>query len=68
VIAYQNLPQADYKAALVAAGFPEPVAELLADSDTGASKGGLFDDNRQLSRLIGRPTTPMSALVKDALR
>ncbi|MEJ2453946.1 MAG: SDR family oxidoreductase [Candidatus Thiodiazotropha sp.] len=66
-IGYQDLPQADYKAALVSAGFPEPLADLLADSDAGGSKGGLFDDGRQLSQLIGHATTPVSTLVKAAL-
>jgi NAD(P)H dehydrogenase (quinone) len=67
-VAYQNLPEADFKAALLGAGLPEGLATVLAESDVGASKGGLFDDNRQLSRLIGRPTTPLAALVKEALQ
>ncbi len=66
-IGYQDLPQADYKAALLSAGFPEPIADLLADSDAGASKGGLFDDGRQLSQLIGHATTPLSTRVKAVL-
>jgi NAD(P)H dehydrogenase (quinone) len=36
--------------------------------DVGASKGALFDDGRQLSALIGRPTTPLSVAVADALK
>jgi NAD(P)H dehydrogenase (quinone) len=67
-IAYQNLPEAEFRAALVGAGLPEGLATLLAESDTGASKGGLFDDGHQLSRLIGRPTTPLATLVKAALQ
>jgi NAD(P)H dehydrogenase (quinone) len=67
-VTYQNLPQADFKAALLGAGLPEPIADLLADSDAGAAQGGLFDDGHQLSRLIGRPTTPLATLVKAALR
>jgi len=67
-VAYQNLPEADFKAALVGAGLPEGLATVLAESDVGASKGGLFDDSRQLSRLIGRPTTPLAALVKATLQ
>lgn len=67
-VAYRDLPEADYRAALVAAGLPQSLAALLAESDVGASKGGLFDDGRQLSRLIGRPTTPLAALVAQALR
>ncbi|MBS1230389.1 MAG: NmrA family protein [Proteobacteria bacterium] len=66
-VVYQNLPQADFKAALVGAGLPEPIADLLAASDVGASQGGLFDDSHQLSQLIGRPTTPLATLVKAAL-
>lgn len=67
-IPYVNLPQADFKAALVGAGLPEPLADLLADSDVGASKGGLFDDKRQLSALIGRPTASLAAMMKSALQ
>lgn len=67
-IGYVNLPEADYKKALLGAGLPEFVAELLANSDTGASKGGLFDDGHQLNKLIGRPTTPLSTAVAAALK
>jgi NAD(P)H dehydrogenase (quinone) len=66
-LTYQNLPEADFKAALVGAGLPEAIAGLLAESDIGVSKGGLFDDKRQLRQLIGRPTTPLAALVKAAI-
>lgn len=66
-IAYQDMPQANYQAALQQAGLPEGFAALLADSDVGASKGGLYDDQHQLSRLIGRPTQPMAELLKAAV-
>lgn len=66
-VVYTDLPQADYKAALLQAGLPEFVAELLANSDAAAAKGALFDDSRQLSRLIGRPTTPLSTRIAEAL-
>lgn len=65
---YMNLPRADYKAALVGFGLPESVADLLADSDSGASQGGIFDDKRQLSTLIGRPTTPMAETIAAELK
>ncbi len=67
-IGYTNLPEADYKALLLKVGLPEPLAALLSDSDTGASKGALFDDGRQLSKLIGRPTTPLAKAVEAALK
>jgi NAD(P)H dehydrogenase (quinone) len=66
-IVYQNMPEADYAAALMGAGLPDYIATLLAESDTGASKGGLFDDSKTLSQLIGRPTTPLAEMVKIAL-
>ena len=66
-VVYNDLPQAAYADALVQVGLPEGYAALLADSDVGASKGALFDDSHQLSRLIGRPTTPLAEVVKTAL-
>ncbi len=66
-IPYVDMPENEYKSALVGAGLPEPIAGLLADSDSGASRGGLFDDTRQLSALIGRPTTPLAVSMRAAL-
>jgi len=66
-IPYINLPEADYRGALLGAGLPAPLAHLLADSDVGASKGGLFDDGHRLSQLIGRPTAALGGMVKAAL-
>lgn len=66
-VAYRNLSQADYRAALEQIGLPSPVADLLSDSDAGAAKGGLFDDGHALSQLIGRPTTPLAKVVQDQL-
>jgi len=67
VVAYQDLPESEFKTALLGAGLPDFLATLLAESDVGASKGGLFDDSRQLSALIDRPTTPLAELVRLAL-
>ena len=66
-VTYQNLSEADFAAALKGVGLPAGLAEMLADSDTGASKGGLFDDSRTLSKLIGRPTTSLAESVKAIL-
>lgn len=67
-VEYKNLPEAEYRNALIEAGFPEPVAALLADSDAGAAQGGLFDDSGDLHRLIGRPTTPLKEVIATTLR
>lgn len=64
---YQNLSEADFAAALLSAGLPKGFADLLADSDAGAAKGGLFDDKKQLSALIGRPTTTLADAIKATL-
>ncbi|MGX9871297.1 SDR family oxidoreductase [Enterobacter mori] len=66
-VAYQNLSEADFAAALKGVGLPAGLADMLADSDTGASKGGLFDDSRTLSMLIGRQTTTLAESVKSIL-
>jgi NAD(P)H dehydrogenase (quinone) len=67
-IGYVNLPEAEYKALLVKAGLPEAYAALIADSDAGVSRGALYDDGHQLSKLIGRPTTSLAAAVAAALK
>lgn len=67
VVPYVNLSEADYKAALLGAGLPEPLAALLAQSDASAAGGALFDDGHALSRLIGRPTTPLKDVIAAAL-
>ena len=66
-IPYNDLPAATYAGILQSFGLPEGFAHVLADSDVQAGKGALYDDSRTLSRLIGRPTTPMAEVVKAAL-
>lgn len=67
-IPYVNLPESEYAAALKRAGLPDGLADAFASWDVGASQGGLFDDGRQLSRLLGRPTTLLSTVVAQALK
>jgi NAD(P)H dehydrogenase (quinone) len=66
-VVYKNMSEAEFRQALTGAGLPESIAAMLADSEAGASQGGLFDDGRQLSQLIGRPTTPLATLIKAAV-
>ena len=66
-VVYQNMSEADFAAALKSVGLPAGLADMLADSDVGASKGGLFDDSHTLSKLIGRPTTSLAESVKAIL-
>ncbi|MCC4599097.1 SDR family oxidoreductase [Xanthomonas melonis] len=66
-VAYHDLPEADYAAALVQAGLPAGFAQVLAQCSASSRGGSLFDDSRTLSRLIGRPTTPLRDTVAAAL-
>ncbi|WP_339923909.1 SDR family oxidoreductase [uncultured Cyclobacterium sp.] len=66
-IPYVNLPENDYAQALVKSGLPEGLAQFLASSHVSTEKGDLFDEGHQLSKLIGRPSTPLSKAVSDAL-
>lgn len=65
-IPYRDLPEAEYAAGLAQAGVPGPVAEMVAHMDVATAEGALFDDSRQLSGIIGRPTTPVSAALAEA--
>ncbi|WP_123026520.1 SDR family oxidoreductase [Mycolicibacterium stellerae] len=66
-VVYQDLSQDEYKVALVGAGIPNGAAHIYAQSDAAASRGALFDDGRQLSKLIGRATTPYATTIGEAL-
>jgi len=67
-VAYADLPEAAYAAALVSAGLPEDLARLLADAEANAARGALFEDGKALSRLIGRPTTTVAQTIATALQ
>jgi len=64
-IPYHNLPVDEYAAVLTQAGLPEQMAHVIAGWDEAIARGALFHDGRELSGLIGRPTTPLSASVRD---
>ncbi|MFJ9820350.1 SDR family oxidoreductase [Streptomyces sp. NPDC101151] len=59
-IVYSDLPAEQYRGALLDAGLPAELAEVLADSDLGLKRGELFTDSSELRRLIGRPTTSLT--------
>ncbi|MBX9664974.1 MAG: SDR family oxidoreductase [Novosphingobium sp.] len=66
-VAYVDMSQADYAAALEGVGLPGWLAAMLANSSFASSQDALFDDSRTLSRLIGRPTTPIADTIAAAL-
>jgi NAD(P)H dehydrogenase (quinone) len=67
-VVYKNLPEQAYEAMLESVGLPANVARLLADSDTkSATRGEFYTASRDLSGLIGRPTTTLAAAIAAAL-
>ncbi|MFD7387564.1 SDR family oxidoreductase [Streptomyces sp. NPDC059852] len=53
---------------LTGAGVPAPFAAVLAGVDTSIAKGELVVDSGDLSRLAGRPTTPLADAIAAALK
>jgi NAD(P)H dehydrogenase (quinone) len=66
-IPYKNLSEEEYANTLKSFGLPDSMAAAIASWDTGALKGDLFDDRHQLSKLIGRTTTPLAESVAAAI-
>ena len=66
-VAYNDLAEPEFNAALTGNGLPPGLADLLADADAQAANGALFDSGRDLNRLIGRPTTPVATTITTAL-
>ena len=67
-VIYQDMPEAEYYAQLQQAGLPDGLAHILADSDTGASEGALYEHRRQLSQLTGKATQSLKVAVAEALK
>ncbi|MGC4937251.1 SDR family oxidoreductase [Kribbella sp. DT2] len=57
----------DNLALLIKVGLPEGFAQVLADVDDAISRGALAGTPGDLSRLIGRPTTPLADSIRAAL-
>ncbi|WP_369272801.1 SDR family oxidoreductase [Streptomyces sp. R11] len=53
---------------LTGAGVPEPFAVILAGVDASIEKGELVVDSGDLSRLAGRPTTPLAEAIAAGLK
>ncbi|MDV7139752.1 SDR family oxidoreductase [Maribacter sp. TH_r10] len=66
-IPYNNISEEEYANILKNIGLPDGLALGLASWDVSASKDDLFDDSYQLSKILGRPTTPIAESVKIAL-
>ena len=65
---YTDLSEADHVSALTVAGMPQAFAQIMADADQGIARGDLHTDSGDLTRLLGRPTTPLAATIAAALQ
>jgi NAD(P)H dehydrogenase (quinone) len=65
-VAYHNLSAEEHTKVLVGAGFPEPVARMFVGVDNAIERGRLAARGTDLSRLIGRPTTPIADSIAAA--
>ncbi|UQW99666.1 SDR family oxidoreductase [Streptomyces sp. RerS4] len=66
-ITYSNVPAEEHLAILTGAGVPGPFAEILVDVDRAVERGALARRTGDLSRLIGRPTTPLTTTIAEAI-
>ncbi|MFD3943186.1 SDR family oxidoreductase [Streptomyces sp. NPDC058579] len=66
-IAYNNVPAETHEEILTGAGVPPFFAAILVDVDKAIERGALARRTGDLSRLIGRPTTPLAETVATAL-
>ncbi|MGW4647091.1 SDR family oxidoreductase [Kitasatospora sp. NPDC004289] len=66
-VSYADVPAEKHHEILVGAGLPEGFAGILVDVDAAIARGELARDRGVLSKLIGRPTTPLAATVAAAL-
>jgi len=67
-IVYQDMPVEQYAKTLAAAGLPEALAGLLADTSLAIAHGDWYSDSTDLHQLIGRPSTPLAEAVAVALK
>ncbi|MEU9283224.1 NAD(P)H-binding protein [Streptomyces sp. NPDC048275] len=67
-IAYSPVPLDVYTGILTGAGLPEPVAAILAGVDVSIAENQLVVTSGDLSRLTGRPTTPIAESIAAALK
>ncbi|AKH43820.1 NAD(P)H dehydrogenase (quinone) [Altererythrobacter atlanticus] len=67
-VEYKDLSEAEYAQVLEGAGLPPPVAAMLASTSALTAAGELHEESKDLSKLAGRPTTPISETIARALR
>lgn len=66
-IPYRDLPETEYAKILESFDIQKGFAQAIASWDVSVSKGDLYDNSMQLSKIIGRSTTSMAESVRLVL-
>ncbi|MEU0442253.1 SDR family oxidoreductase [Streptomyces sp. NPDC006186] len=67
-ITYNPVSEEEMTGILAGVGLPGPLAAILAGVDTSISRGELVVTSGDLSRLAGRPTTPLADAIAAGLK
>ena len=63
-----GVPQANDEGVLLQAGHPAYPASFPAGAEARAAEGALLDEDRAMTRPIGRSTTSMTQIIAAAVR
>ena len=66
-ILYTNVSVETFQSILVGTGMPKPVAAVFADVDRAIADGELNTGTADLEGLLGRPATPLTTAVQQAV-
>lgn len=66
-VQYQNLASEQYHQALIEAGLPTGLVDVIVDADVQTQTGAMFSDRHDLEQLIGRKSTTIQEQVKHTL-
>ena len=66
-VQYKNLTSEQYHQALVQAGLPTGLVDVIVDADVKTQTGAMFSDSKDLEQLIGRKTTSIQEEITNTL-
>lgn len=64
-VQYQNLSPENYTLALLNAGLPKELVEVIVDADVQTVNGAMYSESKDLEHLIGRKTTDIQDQIKN---
>ncbi|MHA3054742.1 SDR family oxidoreductase [Acinetobacter sp. ANC 4633] len=66
-VRYQNLGTQEYTEALLAAGLPEGLVDVIVDADIQAAKGAMYSESKDLEHLIGHANTDIKSQIEQLI-